>query len=395
MQALKIRIHGSYWDSFLYDDQLYLVDRSGVVRVMSWDRLVDEAASEAVDPVLLHLGTRGRAWYGLAVQDLLKVPSLRQDLLQRVQNISQKRLSVLQRDVERLERHASGLAYFPTTDAECYGSILYFGSEDGLLATDLRRGSFDLGTHARIYDGPSLRLEASYSRLAVAQGEQGLVELPTATPRYMDEPFSGRLHQISNEWCDNCSWVSYDILATRYGKGGYIGAFESGQADEDYLDGQRQLLQTVSSSELFGLSGGTLVGGGNLLALIQEDSLSYQTWNPYRRKDAAGVGWERSRGELRDFEFRGGSTVVDAALTVFGLVAEYENGLTVYGSDGRRYWIPGEPVSWRVFPRSNRYLNQLHIVKEEWIDVYAFAHDYFQASSQRTISLARPRPFAW
>jgi hypothetical protein len=397
MQALKLRIHGTYWDSYLYDDRLFLVDRSGVVRRASWDQLVRQAVGDDFDPVLEHIGTRGQAWYGLAVQDFLQEPRFRDELASRVASLSQERFTITRRDISRLERFASGLGYFPTTDIECYGSVLYVGAADGLLATGLGSREFKLGRESRIYDGPALRVEAKYHRLAVAQGDAGLVEFPTLSAEDLGRfgDLGTDPQQISYERCDNCSWLSYDLLATTFGDGGYLGTFESSQVSDDSFDGGRRLIETVSSTDLFGVGGGTLVGGGHLLALLRGPIMLYETWNPFRRRDDPYSRWEVSRGERQDSDLRQGPEVLDAAFTVFGLVAEYENGISVYGSDGRRYWIPGEPVAWRVFPRSNRYLNQLHVIKDDWIDVYAFAHDYFLPADQRAPSLNRPRPFAW
>ena len=59
-----------------------------------------------------------------------------------------------------------------------------------------------------------------------------------------------------------------------------------------------------------------------------------------------------------------------------GVVVELEHALVVYPSRGEPVTIPGEPVNWRVFPRSRHYANQLHVIWEEHLEVWSFNHDY-------------------
>ena len=39
--------------------------------------------------------------------------------------------------------------------------------------------------------------------------------------------------------------------------------------------------------------------------------------------------------------------------------------------------IRGEPVRWRIFPRSTNFTNQLHIIYDDRIEILSFVHDYF------------------
>jgi len=49
----------------------------------------------------------------------------------------------------------------------------------------------------------------------------------------------------------------------------------------------------------------------------------------------------------------------------------------------------GESVHWRVFPRSENYSNQLHIIYEDHIQIVSFVHDYFVDQSQKLLGFAR------
>ncbi len=58
--------------------------------------------------------------------------------------------------------------------------------------------------------------------------------------------------------------------------------------------------------------------------------------------------------------------------------------------EGENDFLAGEPTNWRVFPRSEDYVNQLHVVYEDHLDIFAFTHDYFvsdQASKMAGFSM--------
>jgi hypothetical protein len=61
----------------------------------------------------------------------------------------------------------------------------------------------------------------------------------------------------------------------------------------------------------------------------------------------------------------------------FGSIVEFDDRLIVLRSDGEIEVFPGEPVHWRVFPRSEDYSNQLHIIYDDHVAIVSFVHDYF------------------
>jgi len=69
--------------------------------------------------------------------------------------------------------------------------------------------------------------------------------------------------------------------------------------------------------------------------------------------------------------------VISGRTAVFGVIIECENAIVVLPSAGRIMTFRGEPINWRVFPRSKHYENQLHLIYDERLEVYSFNHDYF------------------
>ncbi len=400
MQPLKIRIDGRYWDSYLYNDNLLLLTREGDLEVYSWDRVLDAVAtSPELRTPLRHLAARGRAWYALAVQELIRVDGVQSHLRSYVTALTSQTLRVTRGDLTKKVRGTTAVELFPSTDIEVFGNVLYMGSTDGLTASPLASiADLDVSRDSVVLDAPALKLAASYGHLAIAHGEDGLSEISISrASRYLREDDRALSdHLISEERCDSCSWSYFDVIGSTSGQGGFIGAFskpESGRASEY---GDRQLLGTIPSHELFGQPGGLLTGSGNLLMLAREGELRTERWNPYRRREDYGVDRERSMVSAPTVTaVTKRPEPLDLSVTVFGAVLELDDQLIVYRSDGETQVIKGEPVAWRAFPRSQRYLNHLHVVRDRWIDVYAFAHDYFVEEDARSNAMNRPSANSW
>jgi hypothetical protein len=69
-------------------------------------------------------------------------------------------------------------------------------------------------------------------------------------------------------------------------------------------------------------------------------------------------------------------------------VIEYPTRLVVLRSDGEIETFEGEPVHWRVFPRSEHYSNQLHIIYEDSVVIVSFVHDYFLDQKAKLLGFA-------
>ncbi len=390
MQAVEIRIEGSYWDSFLYDDRLYLFTRHGTIEQYGWDRLVSSIAVRDGDHrALRHLTGRGKSWYAPEVQDLLTNP----ELLGVMQDVA-TRLSSLPIRIPKKALNLSHLATvespaYPHTDVEAFYDVMYIGSPSGVYATALSV----LGEgFPRSFDAPILRLSASYGSVAMAAGSEGLFEQRAAMPRYWPDLYEP--HQVSDRNCTACSWASFDVVASSViDSAGFIAAYSKPERTDDRsLVTERQLVGIVDAEVLFDRSDGLMFGAADALVLISGPDLVLDRWSPYRRREKYGVDLDRSltRSSQVRWRRRLNEAVLDGAATVYGILIELENSLVLLATDGTTQRFR-EPVSWRSFPRSERYLNQLHVVYEDHVRIYAFWHDYFVPTPNRGPAIRRPR----
>jgi hypothetical protein len=83
------------------------------------------------------------------------------------------------------------------------------------------------------------------------------------------------------------------------------------------------------------------------------------------------------RGEIQLEKPETVSSVVSARAASFGSIVESDDALLVMLTTGASLSLPGEPTNWRVFPNSTNYINHLHVIYEDRLEILAFTHDYF------------------
>jgi hypothetical protein len=84
-----------------------------------------------------------------------------------------------------------------------------------------------------------------------------------------------------------------------------------------------------------------------------------------------------------------GGDVISTGTAPFGTVIEFDDHIVVMRSDGVLESFGGEAVHWRIFPRSEHYSNQLHILYEDRIEIVSFVHDYFVDQKKKWYGFSR------
>ena len=99
-------------------------------------------------------------------------------------------------------------------------------------------------------------------------------------------------------------------------------------------------------------------------------------------------------GSLTD-SAKGKGDFVAGDIAVFGFVTEFDRGILVMDSSLQSTWLEGEPVNWRVFPRSRYYTNHLHVIQEDHLSVFSFNGDYFVDQGKKVSGIdVGPRSFS-
>jgi hypothetical protein len=376
MQPIKITIPGRYWDSFIYKGRLYLFGLDGDIRSVSWESLIANClVPDDTKVAFICAFERSDYLYQSDVQVLLRDPEIQEVVRKKFNRLSKLDLQISENFLRVHEKgRQDNPCPFPHADLDIYKDRLYVGSSSGLSHTSCnRKTKYPVGTRPKKkWDGPVLGISASYDTIAMAAGSEGLFELNLNKYSYSGESDVKNLSGIA---CRNCGWAYYSVFASS-DNSGYMAEFRK-ETNNDFefgFDGghgyTRSFEKLDTAFDIFGSEGYSWGTQDKLCqASAQEIKVvKYEPWNSnpeLRIKKLGSVALEPWKGE-----------VVSAATANFGVVVELENAIVVLPSAGKPVTLPGEPVNWRIFTRSRRYENQLHVIYDDHLEVLSFNQDY-------------------
>ncbi len=428
MQALKIIVPGKFYDSQIYDGRLYLwgIDNSFIA--IDWNLLVGKIRIPKELKTALRFSLQyGDNLYGnLLMQDL----EVRQLMQNKFQKLSELTIEVSNQDFKNsMIGQQDNPLPFPHADSAVHYKTIYAGGQSGVSASSCSVGrgrNQSIEPAKRLFDMPTLSISASHLTLAVAAGNEGLSDyslLPNNVKKH------GEPRKLSDKHCNLTRWLYPSIFGSSYFNDGYFADFKKskrskaakGQLDQRVVQlvlpetsettliedeskqsarqYKREFKGLISSKDIF--LGSTLDENGT-----SEGDAAF-TWGVQDKicsitgSSIKLAGYtSQSKPSQQKFSDLGsvkidklGGEIISADSSFFGVVIEKENGLLIISSLLESQLLEGEPVNWRVFPRSRNYTNQLHIVYEDALHIYSFNHDYFvdQSTKKLGISVASAR----
>lgn len=382
MQPLRLTIPGEYWDSYIYKGRLYLFCVDGTILTLNWDRLIGSwSIAEDLRIALVCAFLRSDYLYLKSVQDLLRDPEIRRVMSNKFAKIANMRL-----EVEQPARSSCLLGEqenpfpFPHSDLEIYGSQLYSGSVDGVFVGSCGgRTIRPVSTKpTKKWDGPALGISAGYGALGIASGSEGLFQLDL-------DSYGGRAdpQRLSDTTCFACNWVYYSLFASGVGSG-YLAEFTRERGMDSVDEYKVRRFQGLSSAQQIFGSTGQAWGARDRLCQAQQRSIKVVKYEPWAKEqdlylqDLGDIHFEAWKGDI-----------VAGRNASFGTIVELDQALVVIPSEGESVTLPGEPVNWRVFPRSIHYQNQLHVVHDDKLEILSFNQDYL-VDQDRKLSGSSP-----
>lgn len=376
-KPIRLVIPGAFWDSQIYSGELYLFGLSGELWTISWDKLV---AGLPIPPQLRIAGDLAllgnHCLYENGARLLLSDPDISRLLLEKFRHLGALPPWEVNASAANIEDNPLP---FPHSDSAVHYHTLYVGASDGLYELSRNDGTGSRG-RIRLSDAPALHIAAGFSTMAQAAGADGLfaTRLASEPPALRGRAETRGIH-VSERSCMTCEWAHSSVISAGYDHSVYLAPFvrppESDRGGS--RSRQRQFDPIIPEHDIF--KGDTLIlrgftwGAGDKIFRFND---GYVEVTQYR---------QRSR-KPPTFTFRGGiplddpetvSSVVSARAASFGSVIEGDSALQVMLTTGGSLSLPGEPTNWRVFPRSQNYINHLHVIYEDRLEIFAFTHDYF------------------
>jgi hypothetical protein len=398
VQTLKLIIPGSYYDSQIYSGRLYLWSNNGSIITFDWDKLIESICiPKHLKLAITCAFLKSEYLYGDHWKLFFEDTEIKTTIEHKFQELAS--LTPIEFSTQELGKHCikeqSNPFAFPHSDCTIYNNIMYLGSKNGVaLATCGRKTKNPISSKPKkIWDGTALCLTASYNRLAISAGNDGLFEYNLEVNHYTDS----KLHEpkaLINHHSNLVRWLYASLFSSSYFNEGYLADYTL-QDSENEEGGfkKRVLREIIPSSTMFGHQiqndSPTFTWGlHDKICLATPKSVEVIQYNPYNEeKIFSRLGEVQIDNTISD--------IISGDNALFGIILESEDGLLVINSILESMWLEGEPVNWRVYPKSKFYTNQLHVIHEDHLCIHSFNHDYFIDQKSKIIGIRRPKDFSF
>lgn len=378
-KAIRIVIPGAFWDSQLYSGTLYLFGVSGELRTLSWEKLIADLPVPETLRIAANFAFLGNhRLYEPGARQLLGDPDIRRVLLAKFLQLGA--MPAWEVGLNGAHTQDNPLP-FPHNDSDVHYHNLYVGSSQGLhsLTTGERRGVKD---GVRLSDVPALHIAARLSTMAHASGDDGLFAIGIADESDSLNGHVAREVRVSALPCMTCEWAFASVVAAGFDHSVYIAPFDrvlsppvNGRRGRRSV--QRQFDRIIQEPDIFKGEAlqhrGFTWGAGDKIFRFGEGHIGVVQYTPHPKKQATFA----FKGNILVDDTDAGASVVAARAASFGSVVERDDALLVLLTTGESLTLSDEPTNWRVFPRSKNYVNHLHVIYEDRLEVWAFTHDYF------------------
>ena len=382
MPVRKIVIYGLYWDSFLYTDNLLLFGIDNSLKSFCWDKMVIDHVPNDLDALAYRCAFyQSDFLYGIRERALFEDSEIKEILRNKFDRICDIILDENELSKYRTFKTAIQLSHLPT-DIDIYKNRLYYCNSDGVFYRNIRNQnehSIVSPKEYKCWDAYIQCLKISrYGRIALCASSDGLFEINTRLEKtdmydefqYVDE----NIVKITDSHSSYCCWSFSSLLNGSYIEPSQLFCFKY---NNDMYD--MEYKKSFNSDQIFN-------GGASLDSFtISEGEKIYQI----SQNSIVGVNFLQRMIETNDIPFQQivsksftiEEKIIDCAVVEFGVVIETQKSLKVILSTGEDIFTVNKNnediIRWRVFPRSTCYVNQLHVIYKDRIEIISFNDDYF------------------
>lgn len=371
---------------------MYLWCEDNSIRIINWDSLV-EIIKGKIDSKLklaVECGFRRSEYlYGHKWNLFFSDDEIRNIIKNKFIKLSEKIITVSQDQLAKAQiRHQKNPFPFPHSDLIIYNYKFYVAGQKGIFSSSCDKSNKNPVSSRvnEIRDISSLSIAASYSSLAVSAGSEGLFEISLdygdvwgLEKRRSIKTIDNHFRQLSRNHSSSCRWAYHSIFSSSHADSSFLADFDNKEVENNSDHKMRTFRGILTANELFNHSAYSW-GTQEKLCQIFHKKIKVVKYNPWGKEERF-----TDIGELDVQQLQG--NIISAESALFGYIIEVDSGLIVIDSRGETFIIEGEPVNWRVFPRSKYYENQLHVVYDDRLEIYSFNDDYFVNQEEKLSGL--------
>lgn len=395
MQPIKIIIEGNFYDSQIYRGRLYLWHFDGRLSIYDWTQLVaglqvGTFAAMARDLCLLE----GTVLYHSFVYDcLMRDQDVKNLVFHKMLELSSKTYFV---SAETLQQYVIKEYDVPTgelpIETQIYYNTLYYTTDKGVFTSKVHQKEPVSATKrpTKFWDCRIHSMSVGYGRIAMSAAEEGLWELDLRHDNYLRGFVEKEPRQITEKFSSFANYAYASIFNSSL-QGNSFMLYNDPPKEHGYS--KERSSEYISEEEIFGTkTKGLEWGGKDKIYRIEDGILTGIKFNNYYQQNDYREGSRFAKIFDGFMVGKKGRVVVGGGSAYFGAIIEYLDGLTVLQSDGDRLDIHEEVTRWRTFTRSLNYENQLHVVLNDSLCIYAFIHDYGIKQNEKTFGILYSEP---
>ncbi|WP_075323347.1 hypothetical protein [Acidithiobacillus albertensis] len=385
MRPVTMHILGDFWDSQVYAGDMILFGCDGRLTKIDWESMLDDLASrnKSIQTAIRIAFIDSDTLYNSKVRTIIKDDKILSIISQQIRDMAEVGIEVNDKLYAKYSRTFDSSFDFLTTDTDIYYNRIIASGNDGLFSVSKSfAGTSEMKKNTKKHhDGMVLQVKSSSrnSAVAAASGKDGLIEMPL----YVNsEKFFGEPRIIAKIPCSGCEWSFGSILAWE-DDNAFVANFKEIK-EENKKKKTRIFRRIIEKDEILKSSQESKMWGSHEKIFISSDK-TIEVFNC------------QITGEDDDDVFKGiGSKatefnteeIISTGTAPFGTIVELKDKLVVFRSDGEESTFYGEVVHWRIFPRFEKYNNQLHIIYDDRMVIVSFLHDYFVDQESKIVGFS-------
>jgi hypothetical protein len=282
-----------------------------------------------------------------------------------------------------------------TTDLEIFNKKIYAATEDGFFTSTAHRSLSEKylvsSRPKKLWDNRLFSINASgFGQISLSGGDTGLYEYNRNQENIVQglKKVDENIVQISES---HSTFSNYS----------FISLYNSSTIEKAELELFNW--NDTSSSQIF-----------NGQKYVRKFSKKFTEDQIFRNNTNNGLSWGRQDkiyranelGELEVVSFNNSNEdenyfsdvnkiylqkwngkVLGGGASHIGTIIECENALVVLHDNDGFTNIPGSVTKWRTFPRAKNYFNQLHVIQDNSLEIYAFYNDYLNNANMQEFKI--------
>ena len=406
LAPIKLVIPGRYFDCQIYRGKLYLWTMDGSVQVYNWNKLINSFVMPKFTFRLpfIYGFLEGNFLYDKKVNCVFGENDYQSILLKQYQSLSNKLVDLSSDELAavKLQELDMPMNELPT-DTEVYANNMYFAVDSGIFRRVLHNNPSDPSIGSKdiqLWDCRVLSLRANkYPQIALSAGSEGLFELSLVKdnvikPKALETVDDTTIYRISNKPSSFSNYSFLSVFSSSYVDDSFMALFNwkplslpdleaygskkpKVYRDFDVVIDEKEIFRDTDDSDIcWGIDDKIYRIKGNKLSILRFNNTANQQKGEDYYMPLQNVDLPSNIGRP-----------ISAGASYFGIVLEFTNGIMVLRSDSKITTIPKEVIRWRVYPRSKNYLNHLHLLYDDRLEVYSFNHDSLVNQNTKRIGI--------